>query len=310
LAPIAAVFSKPLRPEVSKVVIIITMNPQNGQTMEATTLPSPLPTRQLFSAGARTVAPRTNPTRAADTVLQNNDAIDNDCININIATYNIRDGQNSNLEAALRACQKMRIDVGILTETRLGTDRYTRSASGYTVFATQTTHFNQGGIALIFTNSLYFQIKSQQKHGPNVISCILVTGKRQLPIIGVYIPPTDTTTLTYISEACNRFAGKPIILLGDINVDLRTTTPSNRDTEIMALLATFGLEDMSTHFLQRRNFRHGNTWSMEREGILLQSRCDYIFGTDRRLFQYIRIKDPKYNSDHFMVEGGLRSAPK
>jgi hypothetical protein len=49
---------------------------------------------------------------------------------------------------------------------------------------------------------------------------------------------------------------------------------------------------------------------MEREGILLQSRCDYIFGTDRQLFQYIRIKDPKYNSDHFMVEGGLQSAPK
>jgi hypothetical protein len=135
-------------------------------------------------------------------------------------------------------------------ETRLGTDRYTRSASGYTEFATQTTHFNQGGIALIFTNSLYFQIESQQKHGPNVISCILVTGKRQLPSIGVYIPPTDTTTLTYISEASKRFTGKPIILLGDINVDLWTITPSNRDTEIMALLATFGLEDMSTHFLQ------------------------------------------------------------
>jgi hypothetical protein len=69
--------------------------------MEAMTLPSPFPTRQLFSAGTRPVAPRTNPTRAADTGRQNNGAIDNDCININIATYNIRDGRNSNLEAAL-----------------------------------------------------------------------------------------------------------------------------------------------------------------------------------------------------------------
>jgi hypothetical protein len=68
---------------------------------------------------------------------------------------------------------------------------------------------------------------------------------------------------------------------------------------------------MAEHFIQRKSFRHGNTWSMEREGKILQSRCDYILGTDRRIFKYIRIKDPPtYNSDHFMVTGGLRSAPK
>jgi hypothetical protein len=121
------------------------MNPQNGRTMEATALPSPLQTRQLFSAGAHPVNARTNPTRAADTRRQSDNAIDNDCTIINIATYNIRDGRNSNLEAALRACEKMRIDVCVLTETKLSTDRYTRSAYGYTVFATTTTHVNQGG---------------------------------------------------------------------------------------------------------------------------------------------------------------------
>jgi exonuclease III len=289
------------------------MNPQNGQAAAATMLPSPLPNRQLFSlsAGAPPVEPRTDATRATETNRQSGSAIDNDCTTITISTYNIRDGRNSNLEAALRACEQMRIDVGILTETKLSTDRYTRSAYGYTVFATTTTHFNQGGIALIFTNkSLYFQIEAQRKHGPNVISCIITTGLRQYPVIGAYIPPGDTTTLAFISEASNRFPGQPILLMGDINVDLRTNAPSTRDTEIMAFLATLGLEDMAMHFTQRKNFRHGNTWSMEREGTLLQSRCDYILGTDRRLFQYILIKDPRYHSDHLMVTGGLRSAPK
>jgi hypothetical protein len=129
-------------------------------------------------------------------------------------------------------------------------------------------------------------------------------------MIGAYIPPQDTTTLHYISKASDRFAGQPIILLGDINVDLRTQTPDNRDTEIMALLATLGLEDMAAHFIQRKKFRHGNTWQMERDGTTLQSQCDYILGTDRRIFKYISIKDPFYNSDHFMVTGGIRSAPK
>jgi hypothetical protein len=220
--------------------------------MAATTLPSPLPTRQLFSAGAPSVESRTHPTGAAALPQQRvSTEHNNDCITIKVATYNIRDGRNSNLEAALRACKQMRINIGVLTETRLSTDRYTRSAYGYTVFfATQTTHFNQGGIALIFTNSLYFQIKSQQKHGPNVISCILVTGTHRYLIIGAYIPrPTDTTTLYYISKASECFVGQPNILMGDINVDLQTQTPTNCDTEIMALLSMLGLEDMSTHFL-------------------------------------------------------------
>jgi exonuclease III len=279
--------------------------------MDALALPSPLPTRQLFSAGAPSVEPRTNPTRAAATQQQRDSTEhDNDCTIIKLATYNIRDGRNSNLEAALRACEQMRIDVGVLTETRLSTDRYTRSAYGYTVFATQTAHTNQGGIALIFTNSLYFQVEAQQKHGPNIISCILVTGTKKYPIIGTYIPPHDTTTLYYIAQACERFTGQSIILLGDINIDLRKQTPTNRDTEIMALLATLGLEDMSTHFLQRKKFRHGNTWQMGREGNIIQSRCDYTLGTDRRIFKYISIKDPFYNSDNFMMTGGIHSASK
>jgi hypothetical protein len=155
-------------------------------------LPSPLLTRQLFSAGAPTVESRSNPTGAMATNRRSGGAIDNDCTTttINIATYNIRHGRNTNLEAALRACERMRIDVGVLTETRLSTDRYAWSAYGYMVFATKTTHINQGGIALIFTNnSSYFQVESQKSHGPNVLSCILVTGKWQHRIIGVYIPP-------------------------------------------------------------------------------------------------------------------------
>jgi paraquat-inducible protein B len=205
----------------------------------------------------------------------------------------------------------MRIDIGVLTETRLSTDRYTRSAYGYTVFATKTTHINQGGVALIFTNnSLHFQIEAQKSHGPNVISCILVTGKRQQRIIGVYIPPGDTTTLAHISEASNRFPNQPTILMGDLNMDLQTTTPNARDTEIMAVLSTLGLDDMSNHFLQRKRFRSGNTWQMRRDGTILRSRCDYILGTDRRIFTYIAIKDPCYNSDHLMVTGGILSAPK
>jgi hypothetical protein len=129
--------SKPFVSWSSQSCYYITMNAQNGQAAAVSALTSPLPNRQLFSAGAQTVETRTNPTRAAVTDRRSDNAMDNDCTIINIATYNIRDGQNSNLEAALWACEKMWIDVAVLTETKLSTDRYTRSAYGYTVFATR-----------------------------------------------------------------------------------------------------------------------------------------------------------------------------
>jgi hypothetical protein len=139
------------------------MNTQNERTVGETTLPSPLPMRQLFSASAPPVESRTNPTKTAAAMSrQSGNAIDNNCTIINIATYNIRDGQNSNLEVALKACKKIRIDIGVLTETKLSTDRYTLSAYGYTVFASKTTHINQGGNLL----TLYI---FRLKHNRNMV---------------------------------------------------------------------------------------------------------------------------------------------
>jgi hypothetical protein len=153
-------------PEANQVDIINTMNTQNGPAIGESMLTSPLPTRKHFPAGAIPVEPRRTTTEPAAEQRRDGNAIDNDCatITINIATYNIRDGRNSNLEAALRACEQMRNHFAVLTETKLSTDRYMRSAYDYTVFATKTITTNQGGIAIIFSNtSCYFQVEAQQR---------------------------------------------------------------------------------------------------------------------------------------------------
>jgi hypothetical protein len=93
----------------------------------------------------------------------------------------------------------MKVDVTVLTETRLHNDCYTRSAFGYTVFATTTTYLNQGGVALVHCSSNRWQVESEMRHGPNVISSLLISGRScRLFLIGVYIPPADTATLTQI----------------------------------------------------------------------------------------------------------------
>ena len=48
---------------------------------------------------------------------------------------------------------------------------------------------------------------------------------------------------------------------------------------------------------------------MIRERREVRSRTDYILGTDFRLFWNVSVRDPRNNSDHYMVMGCLCSTP-
>ena len=45
---------------------------------------------------------------------------------------------------------------------------------------------------------------------------------------------------------------------------------------------------------------------MVREGKVIRSQTDYLLGTDRSLFRNVAVRDPRHNSDHYMVVGQLR----
>ena len=65
---------------------------------------------------------------------------------------------------------------------------------------------------------------------------------------------------------------------------------------------------MTAHFLPRKRKwgRELRTWSMVRGGKAIWSWTDYILGTDCSLFRNVSVRDPRYNSDHYMVVGLLR----
>ena len=120
---------------------------------------------------------------------------------IAIATWNIRNGRNSGLELALGALDKMgTVDLCFLTEVKATGGIYTRHAYGYDVVATEAMSVHRGGIALAYQASPYWQVESTQCHGPNVMSCVLVSGRMRQPLVGVYIPPTDETTIGHLEK--------------------------------------------------------------------------------------------------------------
>jgi hypothetical protein len=87
------------------------------------------------------------------TVIHNNRTVpvsdDTTKQQLKICTYNIWHGGGSRLTLAIKAISYMNIDIAVITETKLQQDTYTHGAYGYTVYATESQHEHQGGVALI-----------------------------------------------------------------------------------------------------------------------------------------------------------------
>jgi hypothetical protein len=237
---------------------------------------------------------------------------------IRLATLNIISGRAERLVSAARAMQQMNVDLAILTEAKITDECYTRHSFGYEIRTSKASSSSQGGIAICWRDSECSQAEGIRFHGPNVVSCELTSGPKRWLIIGAYIPPSETSnaTVNFIQEAHMRQPLLPVILLGDLNVDFRSTNmTSARDASIAGLVANLGVEDMLNHFKQAKRHKHGDTWRMTRttdqEQQLVQSRCDYIMAEDRRKFLAVNIVSPRlFDSDHKAVTAVLQVLSK
>ena len=217
---------------------------------------------------------------------------------IRLITLNIRNGGYSNLNVVLRAIHQMRVDIGILTETKIDNDMYTRDCCGYTIFASQAKSKHQGGVALFYrtTNSRWW-IEGERAHGPNVVSCVLVSGNRRWNVLGVYVPPSedDGETLHFVNEAVQyRGTNDPYILLGDLNVDLDRPKDFRGD-EILSQVILMALEDVGDHYAHPRGRW---TWSQYRTGRYIRSKTCYILAQELADFKRWAIKIPRIDTDH------------
>ena len=79
-----------------------------------------------------------------------------------------------------------------------------------------------------------------------------------------------------------------------MNVDLEITGGRGRDEEIVAVVATAGLEDILEHLLpQRRPWcRDKRIWEMVQLGREVRYQTDYILGSNPRTLQNVDVRDP------------------
>lgn len=181
-------------------------------------------------------------------------------------TYNVQHARGNSLNMALRAMDQMHVDFGVFTEIRLDHDMCAKFCSGCRVLSTKASRF-QGGVAMFWQRtSDKWSVEGVQPFGPNVTRCSLVSGCYRWTVIGLCVPPSEDNgdTLNWLTLAVNSASKKrPIILMGDVNVDYSRETialmrgyafeaEDTRHVEIANairdLFVQFGMSDMSEQF--------------------------------------------------------------
>jgi Reverse transcriptase (RNA-dependent DNA polymerase) len=106
-------------------------------------------------------------------------------------------------------------------------------------------------------------------------------------------------TLHCIEEAVYAHIGYPIILLGDINVDLHHIK-NDRAVDISTALMQHGLHDVGDYFLHPRERW---TYSQYRNSQWIKSTTDCLLSEQPNLFRRWAIKIPRFDSDHRAIIG-------
>ena len=232
---------------------------------------------------------------------------------IRSGNYNIRNGRNGVLESALQGMAQANTDLGIFQETKCTGGIHKCASAGYSFVATDAPSRHRGGVAVFYRPSPNFAVEAVHQFGTNVVGLQLVTGAQRWYIIGCYLAPDNTSKIESVVDALKeRPQGTALLVAGDLNKTLTEPENNKRGTDIVAALTVEGLEDMATYFLPLRRTwgRENRTRSMVREGKVVRSWTDYILGIDCPLFWNVSVRDPRHNTDHYMVLGCLHSAPE
>ena len=87
-------------------------------------------------------------------------------------------------------------------------------------------------------------------HGPNLVSCKIVTGNQKTLLIGSYLAPSTLDHIPDLEEALNRFWGRDPIVMEYLNTYIGGLK-NPWDQQVTDFLVSFGLGDLLDHFQQR-----------------------------------------------------------
>jgi hypothetical protein len=84
----------------------------------------------------------------------------------------------------------------------------------------KATSHSQGGVALLWNEGqASFEVKATNMVTPNLLTFQLVTGYEQFYMMGIYIPPNDTTVVDALHVAWASCSANCVsLVLGNLNI--------------------------------------------------------------------------------------------
>jgi hypothetical protein len=166
---------------------------------------------------------------------------------------NIRCGQNTGLTSAAKGLVQLGVNCAVLTEVKIMNNKYSRCASGFKAILSIVLSHSQGGVALLWNEGhASFEVEAAIIITPNLLTFQLVTGYKQFCMMGIYIPPTNTTG---VDALCPAWASCPAncipLVLGDLNINFEQLRDTQKE-QITNLLDEINLVDTSQKFALRR----------------------------------------------------------
>lgn len=162
---------------------------------------------------------------------------------IKVLTQNIRSvHKNFSLLEVLLARMNITCDVIILTECWLNNLKPPPNLANYNTFSTKRS-INQNDGVIVYIK----QYVSCSVEEPTFIdgNCLLIKIGKDLVILGIYRPPSFRNIDNFINSIDKILDDLPktssIIIMGDINIDIKTHNRDSRSSEYLNFLAEKGL---------------------------------------------------------------------
>jgi hypothetical protein len=140
----------------------------------------------------------------------------------------------------------MGVNCAVLTEVKITNNKHPRCTSGFKIISLKATSHSQGGIALLWNEGhASFEVKVAKIATLNLLTFQLVTGYKRFYVMGIYIPPNDTTGVDALCEAWALCPANCIpLVLGNLNVNF--VHPQDAwEEQIIDLLDEINLVDTS-----------------------------------------------------------------
>lgn len=224
--------------------------------------------------------------------------------NLNVVHVNIRSliKNFANLMNCLLSV-KSRIDIVVLTEVGISEQIvYMYQLDGFTLYSILRKSRKGGGIIIYVNNKHKFQpIKTQTRHCECILGKLTTQQNHNMYICAVYRPPKESKHL-FVNELSSMInvdyvKKSDLILLGDINLDLKTT--NNVNSYYLSKLAECGLECAISDFTR-----------IETKGSIVTKTCiDHIF-VRSRLDELYSAALGTVLADHRMTIITLASIPR